>query len=208
MKGMFITFEGIEGCGKSTQSELLRDNLKKLGKEVILTREPGGTAISERIRQILLEPDHAEMLPETELLLYSASRSQHTGQKIIPSIKAGKIVISDRFYDSTIAYQGAARNIESAAIDFLCKFAAYHLQPDVTFLIDLPVKTGLSRIKSGTADRLEQESVNFHRKVRQGFLELAKLHKRIIIIDGQNTIEKINGLIMENIEKLMKERNS
>jgi dTMP kinase len=203
MKGLFITFEGIEGCGKSTQAELLRRYIIGQGREVLLTREPGGTIISERIRQILLEPDHGEMLPETELLLYSASRSQHTGEKILPALKAGRVVISDRYYDSTIAYQGAARMIERSAIDYLCKFAAYFLQPDITFLIDVAVETGLSRIKPEAADRLEQESVEFHERVRRGFLKLAEQEKRIVIIDGQNTISKINGLILEKMKEMI-----
>ncbi len=207
MKGIFITFEGIEGCGKSTQAELLRDYFIAGGKEVILTREPGGTIISEHIRDILLEPDHKEMLPETEVLLYSASRSQHTGEKIIPAIKSGKIVISDRYYDSTIAYQGAARKINQESIEFLCRFAAYQLEPDLTFLIDIPAETGLGRIEPEAADRLEQESIDFHLLVRQGFLDLAAKHERIVIINGQNTIAEINGIVIRKVKDFIKERN-
>jgi len=207
MKGIFITFEGIEGCGKSTQVELLRDHLEKEGMEVILTREPGGTEISERIRELLLDPTYKEMLPETEVLLYAASRSQHTGQKIIPAIESGKVVISDRYYDSTIAYQGAARRIDETSIKFLCEFAAYHHEPDLTFLIDVAVETGLGRINPELADRLEQESMDFHRKVRKGFLDLAEKHPRIIIIDGQKSINEINGLIMEKVKEYIKERS-
>jgi len=207
MKGIFITFEGIEGCGKSTQVELLRDHLEKEGMEVILTREPGGTEISERIRELLLDPTYKEMLPETEVLLYAASRSQHTGQKIIPAIESGKVVISDRFYDSTIAYQGAARRIDETSIKFLCEFAAYHHEPDLTFLIDVAVETGLGRINPELADRLEQESMDFHRRVRKGFLDLAEKHPRIIIIDGQKSINEINGLIIEKVKEYIKERS-
>ena len=204
MKGIFITFEGIEGCGKSTQVELLRDNLASEGMEVILTREPGGTEISERIRELLLDPTYKEMLPETEVLLYAASRSQHTGQKIIPAIESGKVVISDRYYDSTIAYQGAARRIDETSIKFLCEFAAYHHEPDLTFLIDVAVETGLGRINPELADRLEQESMDFHRRVRKGFLDLAEKHPRIIIIDGQKSINEINGLIIEKVKEYIK----
>ncbi|MDP8209194.1 MAG: dTMP kinase [Candidatus Stygibacter australis] len=207
MKGIFITFEGIEGCGKSTQVELLRDNLASEGMEVILTREPGGTEISERIRELLLDPTYKEMLPETEVLLYAASRSQHTGQKIIPAIESGKVVISDRYYDSTIAYQGAARRIDETSIKFLCEFAAYHHEPDLTFLIDVAVETGLGRINPELADRLEQESMDFHRRVRKGFLDLAEKHPRIIIIDGQKSINEINGLIIEKVKEYIKERS-
>ncbi|MDP8219919.1 MAG: dTMP kinase [Candidatus Stygibacter frigidus] len=207
MKGIFITFEGIEGCGKSTQVELLKNQLEADGMDVILTREPGGTVISERIRDLLLDPTYKEMLPETEVLLYAASRSQHTGQKIIPAIESGKVVISDRYYDSTIAYQGAARQIDGSAIRFLCEFAAYHHEPDLTFLIDVAVETGLGRINPESADRLEQESLDFHRRVRTGFLELAEKHSRIVIIDGQKSISEINGLILDKVKEYLKERS-
>ncbi|MCF7912277.1 MAG: dTMP kinase [Candidatus Cloacimonetes bacterium] len=207
MKGLFITFEGIEGCGKSTQSEMLRDYFASIGREVILTREPGGTDISERVRDLLLDPRYKEMLPETEVLLYAASRSQHTGEKILPAIESGKVVISDRYYDSTIAYQGAARQIEASAIKFLCEFAAFKKEPDLTFLIDIDVETGLGRIKPEAADRLEQESLDFHRQVRQGFLDLAAKYKRIVIINGQNTIAEISGTILEKVKEYIKARN-
>jgi len=151
MKGIFITFEGIEGCGKSTQVELLKKHLDNEGLDVILTREPGGTEISERIRELLLDPTYKEMLPETEVLLYAASRSQHTGQKIIPAIESGKVVISDRFYDSTIAYQGAARRIDETSIKFLCEFAAYHHEPDLYFF---------DRCSSGNRIRKNQSRIS------------------------------------------------
>jgi len=206
MEGIFITFEGIEGCGKSTQAELLMKYLQSEGFDVVLSREPGGTPIAERIRDVLLDNTHKEMLAKTEILLYSASRSQHTGEKLIPALKKGKIVISDRYYDSTLAYQGAARQLDSNAVKFLCSFASSDLVPDITFLIDVPAEVGLSRINVEKADRLEQEALEFHQRVRQGFLDLANKHKRIVIINGQNSIEKINGLIMEIVKKKIKER--
>jgi dTMP kinase len=129
LRGLFITFEGIEGCGKSTQVKLLAEWLRETGREVLLTREPGGPVISEEIRSILLNPHNHEMLPETELLLYMASRSQHTGQWIIPALNTGKDVISDRYYDSTIAYQGAARSINLEWIQKLTEYATYSLKP-------------------------------------------------------------------------------
>jgi dTMP kinase len=202
MKGLFITFEGIEGCGKSTQAMLLAEYLQEEGEEVFLTREPGGPLISEKIRHILLDRSHTAMLPETELLLYSASRSQHTGEWIIPLLESGNIVISERFYDSTRAYQGAARQIESKMIDILCRFAAFNLVPDITFLIDLPVEMGLSRIKPDEADRLERESLEFHEQVRQGFLELAHKEKRIVLINGQNSIDEINRNVIDEYKKI------
>ena len=202
MKGLFITFEGIEGCGKTTQAELLADYFRQQGREVLLTREPGGPKISESIRKILLSKDNYEMLPETEMLLYMASRSQHTGEWIIPAIESGKDVISDRYYDSSIAYQGAARKIERNIIDIIIKYATFGLRPDLTFLIDLPVEKGLSRLKIGHIDRLEQESLEFHNKVREGFLKIAESEKkRYIVIDGNKTVEGIHKIIIKKVKE-------
>lgn len=202
MKGLFITFEGIEGCGKTTQAELLADYFRQQGREVLLTREPGGPKISESIRKILLSKDNYEMLPETEMLLYMASRSQHTGEWIIPAIESGKDVISDRYYDSSIAYQGAARKIERNIIDIIIKYATFGLRPDLTFLIDLPVEKGLSRLKIGHVDRLEQESLEFHNKVREGFLKIAESEKkRYIVIDGNKTVEGIHKIIIKKVKE-------
>jgi len=206
MKGLFITFEGIEGCGKSTQAALLSEYLQKEGNEVFLTREPGGPLISEKIRHILLNTSYTAMLPETEVLLYAASRSQHTGEWIIPLLKSGNVVISDRYYDSTRAYQGVARQVDSEMIEILCKFASFNLVPDITFLIDLPAATGLSRIKSEDADRLERESLEFHESVRAGFLELAAREERIILIDGQKSIEEISSNIITEYKKIIEKR--
>ena len=205
--GLFITFEGIEGCGKSTQAKLLSEYLKKNGYEVLLTREPGGPKISEEIRKILLNPNNKEMLPETELLLYMASRSQHTGEWIIPALQKDKIVISDRYYDSTIAYQGAARNIDYNIIKTITKYATFGLIPDITFLIDTPAEIGLSRIQPEEADRLEQESLEFHKRVRNGFLKLSQEeNKRFFVINGQLSIKDINMIITKKIKELLKEK--
>lgn len=202
MKGLFITFEGIEGCGKTTQAELLADYFRQQGREVLLTREPGGPKISESIRKILLSKDNFEMLPETEMLLYMASRSQHTGEWIIPAIESGKDVISDRYYDSSIAYQGTARKIERNIIDIIIKYATFGLRPDLTFLIDLPAEKGLSRLKIGQVDRLEQESLEFHNKVREGFLKIAESEKkRYIVIDGNKTVEGIHKIIIKKVRE-------
>jgi dTMP kinase len=203
MKNLFITFEGIEGCGKSTQVKLLTDYLQNQNHKVLLTREPGGPRISEQIRELLLNPLHKEMLPETELLLYMASRSQHTGEWILPALKNGKFVISDRYYDSTIAYQGAARKIDYAIIDTIRRYATFGLQPDITFIIDLPAEIGLSRIAAEKADRLEQESLAFHQNVRNGFLKIASQEqKRCYVIDGKKGIEEIHKEIIEKINSL------
>ena len=159
MKGKFITFEGVEGCGKSTQTKLLKDFLEKENIQIMATREPGGPIIAEEIRNLLLDPIYKEMLPETEMLLYMAARSQHTGEWIIPALEAGKFVICDRYYDSTIAYQGAARDLDRKMIDMIRAYATYGLVPDLTILIDMPAEVGLTRISGRAIDRLEQESL-------------------------------------------------
>ncbi|MCF7858094.1 MAG: dTMP kinase [Candidatus Cloacimonetes bacterium] len=201
-KGIFITFEGIEGCGKSTQAKMLKDHLEKIGKQVFLTREPGGPKISETIREVLLSIDNKEMLPQTEVLLYMAARSQHTGEWIIPELQKGKIVISDRYYDSTFAYQGAARKIDGKLIDTIRRYATFGLVPDITFLIDLNEEIGLSRILENKADRLEQESLLFHKKVRDGFLVLAKKEPaRFRVLDGNKSIEQIYQAVINIIDK-------
>ncbi len=203
-KGLFITFEGIEGCGKSTQSKMLRDYLESCGKSVLLTREPGGPLISEKIRSLLLDPENSEMLRETELLLYMASRSQHTGQWIIPALEEGKYVISDRYNDSSIAYQGAARKLDLSQIDGITRFATFSLVPDITFLIDLPAENGLCRIQPCVADRIEQEDIEFHKRVRQGFLDVANREPgRFCIIDGRGTIEEIHVEIIRKMDILL-----
>ncbi len=192
MKNLFITFEGIEGCGKSTQANLLKDYLNTQNLQVVLTREPGGTLISEQIRSIILNPDNIEMTPETELLLYLASRNQHTVQKIIPALNDNHIVISDRYYDSTFAYQGVARKIDYEKIVYMNNFATCNLMPDITFLIDIPVTESINRIKYKKPDRLENEPEEFHKNVREAFLKLASNEKRFIILNGMKTVDELH----------------
>lgn len=210
MKGLFITFEGIEGCGKTTQAKLLAEELRIQDYKVLFTREPGGPRISEKIRDILLNKEFTEMHRLTEIFLYMASRSQHTIEWILPALKKGITVICDRYYDSTYAYQGAAREISYKDIDFINKIATGGLNPDITFVLDLPVEIGLSRVQkdvdpSKGIDRLESENINFHQKVREGFLELAKFEKeRIIILHGQDKVETIHYKIMSHISQMLK----
>ncbi len=207
-RGLFITFEGIEGCGKSTQTKVLADYFTENNLDFIVTREPGGTLISEKIREILLDNENHDMNPETELLLYMASRSQHTGTKIIPALDEGKHVICDRYYDSTLAYQGAARDLDFKFIDLLIDFSTYSTSPDLTFLLDITVEESQARIAGRGKDRMEQESKEFHQKVRKEFLNLAKKYSnRYIVIDGRQSPEIIADRIRYEIKRKMDGEN-
>jgi dTMP kinase len=204
-QGFFITFEGIEGSGKSTQAKMLADALSASGLEVVLTHEPGGTVIGDCIRDILLSSEHTEMHPTTELLLYAAARSQHLVEKIFPALNRGAIVICDRFSDSTIAYQGFGRNIAKELIDSLDAIATGHFRPRLTFLCDLNVHEGLTRNRiANKSDRLEQESIAFHERVRNGFLFLAKQEPdRFRIIDASRHPQIIAAEIFEHVKQVL-----
>ncbi len=198
MKGKFITFEGSEGCGKSTQSKLLYEYLKSKGYKVLYLREPGGTRISEKIREILLSPRN-HISPEAETLLYMAARAQIVAEIIKPAILKGKIVICDRFLDSTIAYQGYGLGINISAIKAMGNFVTAGIKPSLTVLLDLPVREGLEYRKF-SKDRIEKRSYAYHSKVRRGYLKLAKQEpKRIKVVkvtyDKYQTQRKIQGLV-------------
>jgi dTMP kinase len=197
MKGRFISLEGIEGTGKSTQAKLLSDYLKEKGFEVVLTEEPGGTQIGLRIRELLLSVEHKGMTAVTELLLYNASRSQHIREIILPAISRGAIVITDRFTDSTIAYQGFGRGIDQGLIDSIDLIATGRLRPDITILLDLDAEVGLKRNKGiNKTDRLELEDLEFHQRVRNGYHNLAeKEPERIKLIDASADIQEIHNRI-------------
>ncbi|MBI5299427.1 MAG: dTMP kinase [Deltaproteobacteria bacterium] len=200
LPGIFITFEGIEGCGKSTQIKLLENYLKSKGVPTLFTREPGGTAIGEKIRQVLLNKDFKEMHPITELLLYASARSQHVHQVILPALKGGKIVLCDRYADATKAYQGDARGIDKTLLKNIHKIATDNLQSTLTFLLDCPVEIGLGRAQD--RNRFEEEKVSFHKKVRKGYLEIAKAEpKRIKIIDATQTRDTVHQEIANYVEK-------
>ena len=181
MRGKFITFEGSEGCGKSTQSKLLYEYLKENGYKVIYLREPGGVKVSEKIRQLLLDPKN-DMTAEAETLLYMAARSEVVNRIIKPALAKGKIIVCDRFLDSTIAYQGYGLGIDVKTIKFIGKFATCGISPDLTILLDLPVRAGLKH-RQFSKDRIEQRSFVYHELVRKGYLALAKAEpKRIKIV--------------------------
>ncbi len=188
---IFITFEGIEGSGKTTQARLLKDFLEGQGHNVVLTREPGGPSISEKIRAILLDKSNPEMEAMTELLLYEASRYQHVKEVIKPALQGGKTVICDRFADASTAYQGYGRGIEIEKVQALNLIATEGTMPDLTFLLDVPCQVGLKRL-GRNLDRIESETLEFHEKVRRGYLEIARSEpQRIKVIDGLQSIDRI-----------------
>lgn len=197
-KGIFISFEGIEGSGKTKQSRLLYEYLIKIGYKVILTGEPGGTQIGLKIRDLLLSVENRKMTSVSELLLYNASRAQHIKEVILPALKKGFIVITDRFIDSTKAYQGYGRGIDLKLIEFLEKIVTEDIRPDLTLLLDLDVKIGLKRNRGiNKTDRLELEDVKFHKRVREGYLKIAaKELERIKLIDATESIEEIHRKII------------
>jgi len=205
-KGLFITFEGIDGCGKTTQIELLTEQLKKNHQDFIVFREPGGTKIGEKIRHILLDNGNMAMEAKTELLLYSASRYQLSKQQLIPEIKKGKVVICDRFYDSTTAYQGYGRGLDINFINSLNKFATDSLVPDLTFFIDISLQERKKRIRNDQLDRLESEQNHFHERVREGFLKICKNNEdRFVKINGEKPVKEISNIIWENIGRKLNE---
>jgi dTMP kinase len=192
-KEMFITFEGIDGCGKTTQAKLLADRLKSVGADVLLLREPGGTELSEQVRSILLNKEFLHPLSrEAELLLFAASRAQLIREVIRPSLAKNTIVILDRFTDSTIAYQGFGRGVKLHHIEHINHAATGGLEPDITFLLDLPVEAAAARRKATANDRIESEDLEFHQKVMEGYWYQAKQHpNRIQVVDGMGSVEEI-----------------
>ncbi|MEC7610106.1 MAG: dTMP kinase [Verrucomicrobiota bacterium] len=206
MSGIFISFEGTEGCGKSTQLRALAARLSGAGYDVVETREPGGTVLSEAIRSLLQhDPVGEGMCPETELLLFAASRAQHSRAYIQPAIKANKIVLCDRFMDSTTVYQGVARSLSTQSVDAINKFAVGDSIPDLTILIDLAPEIGLARVQSrggGELDRMERETLDFFQAVREGYLRLAasQVH-RFIIINGDQSPETLEKEIWNGVKQ-------
>ncbi|MDR2437139.1 MAG: dTMP kinase [Endomicrobium sp.] len=209
-KGIFITIEGGEGSGKTTQSYLLKEYIEKLGREVLLTREPGGTIFAEAIRKILLDPKFAPA-PLTELFLYEAARVQHMKEFVVPALKAGKVVICDRFTDATIAYQGYGRKLNLKLINQLNKAATFGVLPQLTIYLDIDVEKGLNKAKNldkesygSDGDRIERESVLFHNNVRKGYLSQAKKYpKRIKVIKTQKKVLATHKLVRKYLDVIL-----
>jgi len=192
---MFLTLEGMEGCGKSTQAARLGE---RLGAGVLVTQEPGGTELGRQIRQILLDPRHSQMAAATELLLYFADRAQHVQEVILPALAAGRSVISDRYVDSSIAYQGYGRGLPLELLNAVARLATGGLRPDATFFLDVPIEAGLARAsRRGPHDRLEAEALEFHRRVRDGYFEMmAKDPARWVLIDGSGSAEEVGERLL------------
>lgn len=205
MKGLFITVEGTDGAGKSTQIELLADYIKKSGREALVTREPGGTAISEKIRDIILDVKNLEMADTAEALLYAASRAQHIDEKIKPALKKGTVVICDRFTDSSIAYQGYARGTDVRLIEEINSYAVGGCIPDITLFFDIRPEIGILRKESSkTLDRIENEKIDFHYKVYNGYKELLKKYpERIKRIDAEKSIDEIHKDVIKIIKEIL-----
>jgi dTMP kinase len=200
-KGVFIAFEGGEGSGKSTQSKLLKNWLEEEGEEVVLSREPGGTEMGKDLRRILLDHSTGEISPRAEALLYAADRAHHVYSKIRPALDRGEVVITDRYFDSSIAYQGAGRVLVSGEVARISRWATESLFPTLTILIDLPAETGLGRLKS--KDRLEVEPLDFHERIRQEYLQLSLLDpERYLVVDGRQTVEEIHLDIIKRVGEI------
>lgn len=201
-RGLFFAFEGIDGCGKSTQVSLLKEKLSLNGIPTDVTREPGGAIISEKIREILINPQHSEMVDECEILLYLAARAQHVRERIIPALEAGKIVLCDRFQLATFAYQGYGRGFSLNRLEILNEFATGGNAPDITFVFDIPVEEAFIRMQkmNKLKDRLESAGDQFFQKIRDGYLEMAdKNQGKIIIINALKSINEIHNEVMEKI---------
>jgi len=202
MKGLFVTFEGIDGCGKSTQVDAARRGLEQKGIACTVTREPGGAAISEQVREILLSPGHHEMCNACEVLLNLAARAQHVHEKIAPALDKGAVVLCDRFMDATFAYQSFGRGIPLDLLFTMNDFATGGIAPALTFVFDIDVETAFGRLAKAkkTPDRLEQSGREFYEKVRRGYRALAsRFSRRIVVLDGAAPAEELSARVLANI---------
>ena len=209
---MFITFEGIEGCGKTTQVNRLKEYFESLGKEVLVTLEPGGSRLGKTLRKILLSMESQDLTREAELFLYLADRAQHVDQVIRPALEQGQVVISDRYADSTVVYQGYGRGLDPQILHSFNEIATRGIWPDLTILLDLPVEIGLKRAvtrnlqtKQTDEGRFEAESIDFHNRVREGYLTWAALNKnRFIIVDATGSVDEIFEQIKNKLSEVRK----
>ncbi len=205
-QGLFITLEGPDGSGKSTQIEYLKEYFNRRGLACVFTREPGGTAIGEKLRSIILDKENQEMCDMAEALLYAASRAQHVEQLIKPALREGKIVVCDRFIDSSIAYQGYGRELGDA-VRVINELAVDGCMPDVTFLMEISPEIGKSRIREESQDRLEQEKLEFHNRVYAGYREIAKFYpNRFVEIDAGKDKEAIRETVLSHIDSILESR--
>lgn len=208
MKGLFIVMEGPDGSGKTTQINLLKEYLEEAGYECLITREPGGTVIGEEVRQLILNPEHKEMSPVTEMLLYAASRAQLVHEVIGPALEEGKIVISDRFVDSSIVYQGIARKLGISIVSAVNAPGIGIYRPDGIFFIDLSEAEGLRRKKEQkNLDRMEQEGIDFHHMVSEGYRKVLSGRPEVMKIDGGRSIDTIQKKIRNHVDELLKKKN-
>lgn len=208
MKGLFIVMEGPDGSGKTTQINLLKEYLEEAGYECLITREPGGTVIGEEIRQLILNPEHKEISPVTEMLLYAASRAQLVHEVIGPALEEGKIVISDRFVDSSIVYQGIARKLGISTVSAVNAPGIGIYRPDGIFFIDLSEAEGLRRKKEQkNLDRMEQEGIDFHHMVSEGYRKVLSGRPEVMKIDGGRSIDTIQKKIRNHVDELLKKKN-
>ena len=208
MKGLFIVMEGPDGSGKTTQINLLKEYLEEAGYECLITREPGGTVIGEEIRQLILNPEHKEMSPVTEMLLYAASRAQLVHEVIGPALEEGKIVISDRFVDSSIVYQGIARKLGISTVSAVNAPGIGIYRPDGIFFIDLSEAEGLRRKKEQkNLDRMEQEGIDFHHMVSEGYRKVLSGRPEVMKIDRGRSIDTIQKKIRNHVDELLKKKN-
>jgi dTMP kinase len=209
IQGLFVTFEGMEGCGKTTQVKRLARRLRGLGVPVIVTLEPGGTRIGKNIRRVLLDSRNHALTPLAELMLYEADRAQHVEEIIEPALRSGKWVLCDRFSDATVVYQGAARGQDMKLIRFLSTAVTGGIRPHLTFLLDCPVETGLRRARGRNMkgqDRFEKEALSFHHKVRNGYLDLAQRDKkRFVIIDATAGRKEIEAEILLHLDRFLRQ---
>ncbi len=205
--GLFITFEGPEGSGKTTQMPLLAHYLEERGIAVVCTREPGGTRISEQIRQVILSKENNEISDPTEALLYSAARAQIVAELIRPALAAGTTVLCDRYADSTLAYQGYGLGLDLDALRVITRFATGGLVPDLTFFIDVPVADGIARKRLGETNRLDDKAIAYHERVRSGYLEMAKAEpERWVVVDGTGSVGDVQRQIRERLEWELRRR--